>query len=309
MEIEADIEEKVTGSEEKNELTPEQKQDIVEKYFNNELDPNAAPEFQKKEPETPQAAEPETPSQTPASEPAQQLPTPASEVDVDSLKQEFDTLKQRYENAVKKITEQGMELGRFRAQPPAAAPAQPYYAPQPVFVPPVQATPEEPFDFSDPNVIAKLARREAARIIEERTAQEREQRNREQTANWQGTVTAQKQRLSVEMNVPEPVLDDAISRFDQDIRAGNVPAMAYVWINRDAIIQDAEKRGEARALAKLQAAQNQPRRAAASASGTATVTGKSIAELSIPELAEEAKKLPTDSQRRNDIMEILMGVR
>lgn len=298
MEVDEEVR---TGSEEKTELTPDQEREIVTKFFAGEIDPNAKPEFSVKAPETPISA-PETPTVTQTTEPAYQPPA-APAVDVESLRRENETLKQRYDNAARKISEQGQELGRYRTQP---QPAPVYH--QPVYVPPVPIVPNEPYDFTDPNNVAKVAQDVFTRMEQDRAAQVEENQRQQFQQNWHGTISAEKSRLSVERNLPEPVIDGAISQFTQDMASGRVPEIALTWVNLPTIIQEAEVRGAQQAMARLQSIQNQPKRAAAASSNTATVTGKDINEMSFDELREEVKTAPANSPRLNKIAALLMGL-
>ena len=291
-----------TEIDEKTGLTPEQEREVVEAFY----DGKEAPEFLDKEPDTSAPQTPETPYPIQTAAPVQQSTTDQTApetVDVESLKRQLETFKQRYDHASRKIAEQGQELGRYRTQPPPA----PAYQPPPYIPhvpPPIQ--PDQQYDFTDPNSVAKVAQNVFDRMEQERAAHEQAQRQHQFVQNWNGNVYANKQRLSVDRQVPETVIDDAISRFNQDVMEGKVPDIAFVWTNLTTLMQEAETRGEQKAMARLQAAQNQPKRAAAATSHTATASGKNVKEMSLEELQAEVKTLPAQSHRLQEIAELLM---
>ena len=307
---------------EKPTLTPDQETQFLNDYFSGNYDPDAPADFGKKEPETPSQA-PDTPSQNQAQAPAQQQgaapeePTDGVIETLESLQEKLRVMEERYQNANKKIIEQGQELGRLRPLAAQPAPGQqrtpflqiPQFQPQQPLRQPPGVSPQQPFDFTDPNSHRQIARSEAEetvnRILQEREAQAAQQQQQKFITDFGANVVAHKQRLSAEKNIPETVIDDAITRFQAAFMEGRIADLAYAFANQDALIQEAEKRGEANALKKLQAVQNQPRRAAAVSSQTATAQDKSVKDMTFAEMQDAVKTLKPGDPKLDEIGQLL----
>lgn len=276
-------------------MTDEEEATLVRQIMNGEVNPNASIEPQKA-PETAKA--PDTQS-IPDDAAIQQTLTAEAAVTATAPppKTEEENYKIRYENLAKKLGEQAAELSRLRTQqPPQTAPFA-FPVQRPAGIP--QPTPaNEPFDFTDPNSVAKVAQRAVDEALARQREQQAQMQNQQFIQNWHAQTAGEKARLAAEKGVSEEVIDAAQAHFNQAFAAGKLPEIAYTYANLPTIIQEAEKRGEANALAKIQQAQNAPKRAAAASSATATTTGK-LEDMSPAELKQYMNSLdPVKDERR-----------
>jgi len=233
--------------------------------------------------------------------------------------------QKRYNDAQRKISEQGAELAELRKQQQAMAPiiqalsdpnaAARIFAPQQP-VPGQQALPQqqpiqpqgEPFDFTDPNSVALMAQRSSIQAVQQvfsGLAQKAQQdKQRQMAESFQSSVNTGRKKL---MGGKEPMAIETINQAEarfQQMLMNDYPGTAVMAVNLEAKLKEQFRKGRESAFTEMRNPKGGATRATGRTNrghGKPSVDVKSMAipDMDLAQLSETLATEPRGSARYN----------